>query len=277
MFNKNPAITRYGATARDTFSPTTGSSQGGVVPQYSSGYMPNYYPTPLSAGFSGGSIFPSASGLYDNVEQKFTNVSQAPTGVIDPKDYLTSALGNYQNVANQYSAGGFQPNLPTISLGTNYQGGQALQDALSGGIDYFGRLGMSEGLQNINAQTSAANQALQNSLGRTSGNQNLINVLQNQNLMKAQLAANPLVSEAQRGTLERSSAQINMNNQLQQLINSTLLQEGGYNTQNALAGYQAGLSGQQPLQNLLEALTALQGQYRGLDSTEGAIGQRNFK
>lgn len=61
-----------------------------------------------------------------------------------------------------------------------------------------------------------------------------------------------------------------------QLSNTAQLQQAGYNQQSALAQLQAQLATLQPYQNLLEALTALQGQQRGVVATGTQLGQRNY-
>lgn len=251
-----------------------------------------YYPTlsfsnPLSSpnlnagGMSGGygSIggIPLADNLKDlnNVEARRGFGAQMPTNVLDVRGQLSPLLSSYGSYAN--SLAGTNPYLGRISLGQNFAGADAFQNQLKNGIDYFGRLGISEGLQNIALQREAANAQLAQQLGRIPGNNTLLGILQNQNLFRSQLAANPLISQAQKDTSGRVESQINLQNQLQQLMNQTRLQQTGFNQQAQLAELQARLGLLQPQQNLLEILSNLQGQARGVTTQESQTLGRNFK
>jgi hypothetical protein len=166
--------------------------------------------------------------------------------------------------------------LQNANLSQNFQGPQDFQSQLHGGIDYFGNLGLSQGLQNIALQRNTANNALANSLGNNPGNAGLLGVLQNQNLFKSHLAGNPLFGQAQQDTANRVEQQINLQNALTQLKNSTQMQQLGFNNQNALSQLQTKLALGQPQQNLLDILSGLQGQARGVSTTEGQTLGKNF-
>lgn len=195
----------------------------------------------------------------DKIEGRTGFATQNATNVLDVRNPLSAALTSFQNQANRIP--GMAP-----SLRTNFQGASAYNRGLQNGIDYFGRLGMAEGTQNINLQRDTANRQLAQNLLRTPGNEGLLSVLQNQNLMRSQLATQPLISEAQRGTADRVSKQVELNNAMNQLYN-----------QAQLAQYQSKIAGLQPGQNLLEILSGLQGMQRGTTSQEAQVGARNYK
>ncbi len=233
-------------------------------------------PSPMAGGATGGygatmqpfnyqSAFGQFGGGLDNQEARSGIAQQNATNVIDVRQPLGNTLANFNTLANRAANGA-----PRVNLGNNFADGNSFQNALAGGIDYFGRLGMAEGQQNIGLQRDAANRQLATMLGRGQGNQGLLGVLQNQNLMRSQLAGNPLISEAQRGTAERAGQSIDLQNTVQQLRNNTQLQQQGFNQQASLAALQ-------PLQNLLESLSGLQGQQRGVYSAEQQAGAKNFK
>lgn len=248
---------------------------GGGVPS-----SPQQFPTtPSYQPFGSGSVNVGGTtiegGNLGDVQASVGMASQTPTGVLgDIPGRLAPALGAYGSAASNLL--GIRPNLGRINLSTNFQGPEALRDALGGGIDYFGKLGITEGLQNINLQRQAQDRQLASALGRTPGNSPLLQVLQNQNLMRSQLAANPLVSQAQKGTAERAEQMLNLQNQLVNLANQTRLQQGAYNQQAQLAELQARLGLLQPQQNLLELLTGLQGQARGVTGREVSVGGKNY-
>lgn len=204
-------------------------------------------------------------GGLDNREARSGVAQQNATNVLDVRQPLSQTLASFGNYANQLAG-----QAPRVNLSNNFADGNTFANQLRGGIDYFGRLGLSEGLQNIALQRETANRQLADALGRGQGNTNLLGVLQNQNLMRSQLAGIPLISEAQRGTAERTGQMIDLQNTVQQLRNNTQLQQQGFNQQASLAGLQ-------PLQNLLEALSGLQGQQRGVYSAEAQAGAKNFK
>src|SRR5579864_7934279 len=159
-----------------------------------------------------------------------------------------------------------------VNLGTNYAGPQQLTNALNGGLDYFGQMWLSQGLGNINLQNNAQNQQLSNTLGRSAGNNSLLNVLQGQNNFNTQLAGIPLMGEAQTGTLGRALTGIDLQNQRQSALNQTALQQGGFNLQNYLSGLGAYQNSLNPQQNLLDLLSNLQGQERGVVSSQSQMG-----
>lgn len=290
----------YGTNLRpQTTRPTTGYSQGsgggnpvsgGVIKanegrspigsggngsQETAGYTPNYAPTelPYLPGMTFGNDIPDINRL----ESKSTAVGQEATNVFtEAKDWLLNPLARLSTYSREMlSSPG--PDLQTrLSLGRDIQGASALRNALSGGVDYFGRLGLSEGLQNLRAQENSANRALTAQLGRNPANASLIAALQNQNRMRTQLAYNPLLSEAQRGTYERAYGDVGLENQRAQLLNSILSQEANFRNQSELARLQSQLAQMQPTQSLIEALTALQGQARGVSSTERVLGGKNY-
>jgi len=211
----------------------------------------------------GNSPFYAKGANLDKIEGRVGNATQQATNVIDVRNPLQAALSQYQNAAM-----GIKPS--QVSLGQNFAGPEQFQQGLSNGIDSFGQLGISEGLQNIALQRGAANNQISNTLGRTAGNEAIMGILQNQNLMKSLLASQPLITEAQKGTAQRVSDQISLQNTLQQLRNEAQLTQAGFNQQAQLAALQ-------PQQNLLELLSGLQGQQRGVNATENQIGGRNFK
>jgi len=265
-----------------------------------------YYPTPTDAPvYSNTGVMPynaprpnSGLGYGDKTQGQASNVNQIPVNVLDVLSGragrgqtsqglgfgISDVLNNYYNKANSYlnqfspqsssNPSGF--NLPQVNLSSNFAGVNDLNSSLNGGIDYFGRLGISEGLNNINAQRNASNAAIANSLGKTAGNQSLISVLQNQNNLQSRLAGQPLVSEAQQGTYQRALGNVGLQNDVTGLQNQTQLADRGFNLQSILSGLNAQTQGVQPLQNLLDTLTTLQGQQRGVTSSESQIGSRNF-
>lgn len=208
---------------------------------------------------------------YKVQENQNQSASQQPTNVLNVLPQLSGALGQYQNYANSM-LGRAPGNFQGVNLNTNFKGAQDYQNGLHNGIDYFGKLGVSEGLQNINLQRDAANNQLASILGRTAGNDSLINVLQNQNAFRSQLAGQPLISDAQKGTAQRVSDMINLQNSTINSQNQTQLQNAGFNNQNALNQFQAQLAAGQPYQNLIDILSNLQGQGRGVVSNEIGFG-----
>lgn len=214
------------------------------------------------------------SGLENN-EAAFGRGYQNPLNTIDVRNQLQNALGRYSNNAGQLA--NTRVNLGRVRLSNNFVGPEYFQNLLNNGIDYFGQLGISEGLQNINLQRDAANRKLMSALGQDPGNSGLLSVLQNQNLFRSQLAGNPLISQAQKDTSGRVSEMVNLQNQLTQLLNQTRLQQTGANQQAQLSELQARLAAQQPQQNLLEILSNLQGQNRGVMTTQRQTLGRNFK
>lgn len=208
-------------------------------------------------------------------ENKVGAASQLPTNVLDVRNQLSQLLSQYQSAGSGAMNG--IPNFSPVSLNQNFQGPEAFQKGLENGIDYFGKLGISEGLQNINLQKDTANQQLANTLGKTAGNENLISVLQNQNLFKSQLGGQGLISQAQKDTAGRVSDQVNLQNSLINAQNQTGLQQAGFNQQGYLNQVQARLAALQPMQNLLEILTNLQGQGRGVIAGQQEVGSRNYK
>lgn len=134
-------------------------------------------------------------------------------------------------------------------LATNPLRAQALQDTLE-------RAQASLGL--TNQATEAANAAQQAQTGYN-----------NQTALEKQQTTNQNIMQ--------QNAYNQQNQYLaNQLYNQALLQQGGFNQQASLAQLQSLLAGMQPSQNLLEALTNLQGQARGTTSTETNVGARNF-
>ena len=274
-------------------------------------------------------LFPQSGQLMGRVEEKLTGTSQTPTNVANVTQPLLDILSQFRSRADIQA-----PNLSPIQLGTQFRGSayapqftgvsslyqpsfqdfENLPALFQGGIDPFGQMGISEGIQNINLQRGTENRRLASTLGRQAGNEGLLSVLQGQNLFRSQLAQQPLIAEALRGTAERGLAQRNaaiqqrdlqnqfeqlkrgtslqnldisnqlelakrgvsvqdleLSNTLQQLQNQALLQQGGFNQQTSLAQTQAQLASLQPLQNLLEILSGLQGQQRGLTTQEQQV------
>ena len=161
-------------------------------------------------------------------------------------------------------------------MGQNYGTPQQLQQLISPGIDYFGKLGMSEGLQNLALQDQARQNQLASSLGQNAGNQSLLNVLRSQGGLQMGLAQQPLYSQAQQGTFERGLKNIDLQNQLQQLQNATAMQQAGFNQQANLSQLQARASSLMPNQNLLEALSNLSNLGAGTQTINNQVGQRNY-
>jgi hypothetical protein len=236
---------------------------------YSTGTKPlsfnPYYSSP-SSGFNFGGTLDQFEGYgLNNQEARSGTGTQSATNVLDVRQPLGNTLSGFGQYANRMAGGA-----PQVRLGNNFADQNTFQNNLRGGIDYFGRLGMAEGLQNIGLQRGAADRQLSDMLSRGQGNSNLLAVLQNQNLMRSQLAGIPLISEAQRGTAERTGQSIELQNAVQQLRNNTQMQQAGFNQQSSLAALQ-------PLQNLLEALSGLQGQQRGVTATETQVGAKDYK
>lgn len=221
---------------------------------------------------------PASGDLYSRLESRSTLSEQAPTRVFQGADRM---IGNqiqpYINQATGLLYGTNLPQFQNLSLNQSFLGSGNMDNRLSGGIDYFGRLGMSEGAQNIMAQQNRANQAIADQLGRNPGNAGLLSVLQNQNRMRSQLAMNPLISEAQRGTYDRAGQSIALENAAIQMQNQARQAQLGFNNQNLQNRFQNQLQGMQPYQNLLEFLSALQGQARGLQSGEGSFAGKNYQ
>lgn len=263
-------------------NPMSGRTSGDST---SGRWAPNY--APMEIPYLPGMEFGDINDI-NKVESKAVNVGQRATNVYNWANRLLEGGRPQQNSPLQWysdlaqGVSGIDPNLQT-QIGTTenpvsrtFLGMNALRDALGGGIDYFGRLGMSEGTQNLRAQENAANRALQDRLGRTSGNASLIAALQNQNRMRTQLAQNPLMAEAQRGTYERALGNVALENQKSQLINNLLGTEASFRNQAALSNLDARIAQLGPLMNYIEALSALQGQARGVESTERTIGGKNY-
>lgn len=221
------------------------------TPKSSSNYMDGYnsYSFGLPTNYD-------AKPLY-NFETRSGTGYQTPTGVIDPRSMLSSNLKSFGSKARGINA---------ANLGYNFARPGDFANGLQGGIDYFGRMGIAEGMQNIGLQREAQNRQLGTQLSRQMGNEGLLGVLQNQNLLRSALAGNQLYGEAQKGTAERMAQQLELKNQYQQLVN-----------QARLAQQQSNIARLQPQQNLLELLTGLQGQYRGIEAGESQYGGRNFK
>lgn len=234
---------------------------------------PYYSSYPTMPGFS----YPVKEGAspLDKIESSSGFGSQQATNVIDVRNPLFQTLMQYQQQAGQLA--GQNPRLGRLSLSQNFAGPDAYQNMLKGGIDFFGQQGISEGIQNINLQRDSANAELARSLGATPGQEGLLSVLKNMNLNKSLLAANPLISQAQKDTSGRVESMINLQNQLTQLANQTKMQQLGFNQQAQLAELQARLGLLQPQQNLLDILSSLQGQQRGVTTTEQQQLGRNFK
>jgi len=281
-----PDTNRGGANAAGKYSGGGGATdQSGqfVRPVVEgSNYAPNYGSTRLP--YTAGVRFSGDPENIGNYESKSTNVAQQATDVYRGYiDRIGGALSGLTYNASQMRDRpiALRTSLGLIGTGTGpndprFQGADALRNALSGGIDYYGRLGLSEGIQNLRAQENAANNALQARLGRTAGSSALIAALQNQNRMRTQMAINPLLSEAQKGSYERGLTNVGLENQRLQLANAVTGQEGNFYNQSVLSQLQGRLAGMQPTQSLLEALIALQGQGRGVASTENALGGKNY-
>ncbi len=245
------------------------STQPGFAKPLMKPSVPQPYPSgtvgAMNPPFNFGNAFNAFGGGLDNREARSGTAQQNATNVLDVRQPLGQTLAGFGQYANSLAG-----RAPQVRLGNNFADANTFQNNLNGGIDYFGNLGLSEGRQNINLQREAANRQLSDMLNRGQGNQGLLAVLQNQNLMRSQLAGNPLISEAQRGTAERTGQQIELQNAVQQLRNNTQLQQQGFNQQSSLAALQ-------PLQNLLESLSGLQGQQRGVSAYENQAGAKNFK
>lgn len=288
-----PSNTSVSAPREPTFGPYVAGNKGGIVSssrsQYDQGNSSNQSTDRLPTGsqtwdytrlpyapYQQFNNDPSAMNYY---EGKSTSVAQDPTHVYSGAD---SRIGNVlqpmTDNASAFASGRYTPTTSTLGSGFNTQflNADALAPYMNGGVDYLGRLGMSEGASNILAQRNNANRALQASLGKNVANRSLINVLQNQNAFRSQLAMNPLYSEAQRGSYERALANVGLGNQALQASNAAQQAQAGFNNAANLQGFQARMSALQPQQNLLEALTALQGQARGISSTENVLGGKNY-
>lgn len=236
------------------------------------------FPGPTSFGQPfpemGGFNFQSGLDL-SKVETSRGAGTQTPFNVLDVRSPLSSMLSQYGGLASGLS--GAPLDLGRLNLSTNFMGPEAFNQGLKGGIDFFGNMGISQGLGNIALQRSAADSELGRTLGSVAGNEGLISVLKNLNLQKSQMAANPLISQAQRDTASRVEQQVNLQNQLTNLINQTKMQNLGFNQQSQLAELSSRIGQMQPMQNLLEILSGLQGQARGVSTAEDQILGRNFK
>lgn len=232
-------------------------------------------PTGLANNFPQLPSFPFKSDVdLNKVETSRGTGTQTPFNVLDVRSPLSAILSQYGSLANRTASTPI--NLGRLSLSTDFAGPGAFDAALSGGIDQFGQMGISEGIQNLNLQRGAADAELARTLGGTLGNEGLISVLKNLNLQKTQLGANPLISQAQKDTAARAESRINLQNQLTNLINQTATQQLGFNQQAKLAELSSRLGMMQPMQNLLEILSGLQGQARGVTTNENQVLGRNF-
>lgn len=212
---------------------------------------------------------------YDKVENKFGSGTQNATNVWTGAQYqLPEILNSFRTLANGIA--NTPVNLGSVKLNSNFRNSNDYNSLLKNGIDYFGQLGISEGLNNIGLQRAAADRALMDSLGRTEGNGSLLSVLKNQNLMRSILGANPLISQAQKETASRISDRLNLDNSTIQAQNQTALSQFQANQQSQLANLQANMAKLQPMQSLIDILSNLQGQARGVTSTENQTGSRNF-
>lgn len=242
--------------------------------------LPSPFPS-LSSPTGMASTFPTMAFPYsgnidlNKIESSTGSASQTPFNVLDVRNPLQSFLSQYGNLAGNIS--GSPLNLGRLNLSNNFVGPEAFQSGLKNGIDFFGEMGISQGLGNIAAQRSSADAELMRTLGGTAGNEGLISVLKNLNLQKSQMASNPLISQAQKDTASRVEQQVNMQNQLTKLINDTKMQGMGFNQQAQLAELSSKMGMMQPMQNLLEILSGLQGQARGVSTAEDQILGRNFK
>lgn len=258
---------------------STYGSRGGYTPAYGgNGFNPmqpmaplgGYPPPTNNSNNLPGSNLPQ----YNNVENSAGTASQLPTNVIDVQGPLRSALANYTGYANQFA--NTPVNFNPVNLNSNFLGSDAYQSQLHNGIDYFGDLGISSGIQNLNLQRDTANNQLASNLMRQPGNEGILSVLQNQNLFKSQLAIPQLISQAQKDTAQRISDQINLENSKINSTNQTNLQAAGFNQQGQMAALQARLGLLQPQQNLLDLLSNLQGQARGVTAQQTQTGSKNF-
>lgn len=257
---------------------TTFAFDSGVLPSIDRSTSNTLTPIDINSPFALPNNDFGVSGFGDRQNQlregtqsvQFTG--QSPTNVVDIRPELLSALRTFTGQVGSINAPG---SLPGVALQSGFQGAAGLPSLFTGGIDQLGRLGISAGLEQLRGQTQSANTQLQNQLGRNAGNQSLIGVLQNQNRMREQLAAQPLITQALQGSAERDIARrsaavqgVQLDNLALQLANQARLSQADFNRSGDLALFQAQLAGLQPSQNLVDILTTLQGQARGVETLD---------
>lgn len=239
-------------------------------------------------GFSVG----QAPGVNPNIFQGYgnfpysqvqgTNQLQNATNVLNVLPQLQQFLGQARGQNNNYfnALTGAGNNLTgggmNVNLGTNFQGPQQLNNALSGGLDYFGQSGLAQGLGNINLERNTQNQQLASQLGQNPGNNSLLGVLQGQNNFNSQLAGIPLMGEAQSGTYQRALGNVDLQNQVQNMLNSTQLNQGGFNLNAYLSGLGAYGNAFSQNNNLGGLLSNLAGMQRGTATSQTQAGRQNY-
>lgn len=218
-----------------------------------------------------------------NTETSQTGTRQRATNVLDVLNPLSSTLDNYGTMAtNLYNAGlNYQPQQlgvgGTPGLNNNFAGANQLKALMGNGVDYIGQQGIAQGQQNLALQEGARQRQLASGLGQNAGNQSLLNVLRSQGGLQMGLAGQGLTTQAQQGTLERGLQNINLQNQNIANRNTNIMNTAGFNNNAALGGLAARSAAMQPSQNLLDTLTNLQGQGRGVNTTETGIGNKNYQ
>jgi len=128
-------------------------------------------------------------------------------------------------------------------------------------LNFYNQNTLAETAFNQDSRTQAQQLSNQDSLAQA-------NYLQNQENTTTQLS--------NIAKLEQAGFTQQANFLRDQLYNTAMLQQYGFNQQASLADLQAQLATTQPSQNLLEALTALQGQQRGVTTYDTNVGARNF-
>lgn len=272
--NINQSIAQY--LASNNIQPTSNSQapfaqQSGPYNGYSVGQAQGVNPN----------IFQGYGQLgYSQVQG--TNQLQNATNVVNVLPQLQSYLGGLQGQTSNYynTLTGAGNNLTggnyNVNLGTNFAGPQQLQNSLSGGLDYFGQSGLSQGLNNINLQRNQQNQQLSSQLGQQPGNNSLLGVLQGQNNFNSQLAGIPLMGQAQTQSYSDAMNNVNLQNQVQNSLNSTQLNQGGFNLNNYLSGLGAYGNAFTQSNNLGGLLSNLAGMQRGTATSQTQAGKQNF-
>lgn len=247
------------------------SQQSGPYNGFSVGQAPGVNPNI----FQGYGSFPYSQVQGTNQIQNATNTLNVLPQLQQYLSQLNGNTNNYYNTltgaGNNLTGGNFNAN-----LGTNFQGPQQLNNSLSGGLDYFGKMGLSQGLGNINLQRNTQNQQLASQLGQNPGNNSLLGVLQGQNNFNSQLAGIPLMGEAQSGTYQRALGNVDLANQVQNMLNSTQLNQQGFNLNTYLSGLGAYGNAFTQSNNLGGLLSNLAGMQRGTATSQTQAGKQNF-
>lgn len=220
--NLDTSVNKYALNNYDsTYNPTQVSLQNGYNPTgVNLNTQFNPYAVNLSQNYN-----PSSVNLNTQFNPYSVNLNQNYSP--EMMSLLQSLDPSQVNLLQQY-------NPEMLQLGGNFAGQTALNNAMSGGIDNFGQRLLSQGYQDINARQTATDNQLASTVGRSAGNESLLNVLRGQGAMQSGLQANALYGEAASGTLDRAMAGANLQNQYQGLVNDAKTTQNQVNNSNLL-------------------------------------------